>query len=201
MDNDIITIFPGNFIVDVIGTPLAPVMRPTPILPGLSFSTVSRGGQTVPPGIILPSTRGSVRVSVTQLTPPPGFVYLICGLFASAAPRGAIVVLVFADSSIVCLHSPDGVGLEWAVATAGAVPDGTNVTMTASWDAENPIDGIYHAKGSLEGYPLEVQVAFGGEVAYPAQAFDTVVVAEVDSPGSLTFPNTVGRVQYGTRVV
>jgi len=200
MDNDIITIFPGNVIVDVIGTPLAPTMRPTPLLPGLSFSTVGRGTMAIPAGTRMPQTRGSLRVSFTHLTPPPGFVYLIVRVGAATA-GGGMVVLCFDDSSISVLHSPDGIGLEWAVATAGAVPDDLAVTVTASWDAENPIDGIYHAKAQLEGYPLEMQVVFGGATPYVPLVMDSLTIAEADVGATITFPGTVGRVQFGNRVL
>lgn len=197
MDNELISLAPGGILMDGFGDPQAPTFRPVPILPGLCFSAKGRGQIAVDPAI-MPRARGALRVPFLHQFPPPGFLYLVAG--GGQAPS-TVVVLCFDDGSVVALHSPDGLMLDWAVATTGPVPEGQHVTLTVAWDAENPLDNGFYVKGQIEGYDIPVaNVLGGGDVPFAPFIWDNVIIATdaPSNPAVLPLPTLPGRVQVST---
>jgi len=203
MDNEIISLAPQSVILDTLGPPGNPILFPTPILPGLCHSVKARGLLVAP--AVMPSIRGSMRVSfVKPPTPTPGFGHLAAGAgFIDPAGSWGTAILGFDDDSLLVLHSYAPSTLAWACATTGPVPPVTLVTITASWDAEKPIDGPFYAKAKLEGYPLDMPLVVGGTSPWITGQWTNIEIGEGSDGSSFIepFPGVVGRVQWSTQVV
>lgn len=153
MDNEIISLAPG-YILDVIGSPQAPLRVPVPILPGLVFSTKGRGVQPAPMNI--PYIRGSLRVSfVMEPSVGPSNVKVVAALgvlTGDPATDHGVSVVTFNDNTVAFVYSGGLATLYMFVTTLIPIPTGTPITVTGSWDSTQPIDGDNYGKMTVDGY-------------------------------------------------